>query len=207
MAIGCLVLGMLGFFAWKDAQTEEVALSGQPSRVALGRYATTEGRFRILPPIANPANVTQLTDLAVALEHGGEIIALRVVQVPEQMPLHVTDDDVAREHQILEKAHAQAYDLPMTSLVRVGHNVAKAILETARERNCDLIILGWKGYSTTAQKILGEVTDSIVNSVNVILLNNFCLCLAPEPSFTRLSRCPDGEIMATFLWISNKLFK
>ncbi|NJN70539.1 MAG: universal stress protein, partial [Nitrospira sp.] len=53
----------------------------------------------------------------------------------------------------LEQAHAEAqkHGIPLTSLVRVGHNAARAILESARERQCELIVMGWKGYSTTAQ--------------------------------------------------------
>ena len=50
----------------------------------------------------------------------------------------------------------------MISLIRVGHDPARAVLETARERNCDLILLGWKGYTSTARRILGEVVDAVV---------------------------------------------
>lgn len=166
MAISVLVLGVLGFLAWKGTQAEEVALPGEASHVALGRFAVKEGRFRVLVPLSNPATVMPLIQLAaaVASEREGEIVALRVSLVPDQLAPSATNIDVDRERPILEHAHAQAqqYGIPLTSLVRIGHNAARAILETARERGCDLIVMGWKGYSTTTQKLFGEVTDAVI---------------------------------------------
>lgn len=166
MAVFSLVLGVVAFMIWKGTQADEMALPGAPSRVAEGRYAVKEGQFRVLVPLANPASVTQLIQLAAALvsDRDGEIVALRVRVVPEQVSPSVDDLRIEGERQILEHAHAvaQKHGIPLTSLVRVGHNAARAILETARERECDLILMGWKGYTATSQKILGEITDAVV---------------------------------------------
>ncbi len=166
MAFSMLVLGVLAFLAWKGTQPEEMALPGEASRVAVGRFAVEEGQFRVLVPLANPVTVVPLIRMAAAIasEREGEIVALRVALVPEQLPPSEEDAHVERERQVLEHAHAEAqkYGIPVTSLVRVGHNAARAILETARERQCDLILMGWKGFTTTGHKILGEVTDAVV---------------------------------------------
>ncbi len=167
LAVICLVIGIIVFLAWKSIQSGEVAIPGRSSRIALERSAKSGSRYKVLVPIANPANVKQLIDLAgaVASEHNGEIIALRVVTVPDQVSPTREDTYVERERQILELANscAQSYKIPVTSLVRVGHDSARAILETARERQCDLIVLGWKGYTSTSRKILGNVVDDVVN--------------------------------------------
>ena len=168
MASTCVVLGLAGFMVWKGMQPGEIALPGAPSRVALERSASAgDSRFRVLVALANPANVPQLIELAsqIATDRNGEIVALRVAVVPEQLPPRLEDPYVERERRILEQAHAAAlnYDVPVTSLVRVGHDAARAVLETARERDCDLIILGWKGYTSTTKKILGEVVDAVVS--------------------------------------------
>ena len=132
MAMACLLLGVLAFLAWKGTQASEVALSGTPSRVALERFVPSESGFHVLVPLVNPANVHQLIELAaaVAAERKGEIVALRVALVPEQMPPTREDSYVERERQILELTHAQSlkYEVPITSLVRVGHDAGRAIL-------------------------------------------------------------------------------
>jgi CIC family chloride channel protein len=171
----CLVVGVLGFVAWKGFLAAEVTLPGVPSRVALERSAVKgEHPFRVLVPLANPANVPQLMDLAagIAADRNGEIVAMRVAVVPEQLPPSREDSYVERERQILETAHAIArqHDIPISSLVRVGHDAARAILETASERDCDLIVIGWKGYTSTAKKILGEVVDAVVQHAQADLL-------------------------------------
>lgn len=167
MALASLLLGFLGFLAWKGSQAEEEAIEGEPSRVALGRYTTKKTNFRILVPLSNPGTVEQLIHLAAGIgkERDAEIIALRVALLPNQIVPADEDVYVKREQAILDLAHktAQKYQMPITSLLRIGHNAARAILETAREHHTDLILMGWKGYSTKAQRILGEVTEAVVN--------------------------------------------
>jgi amino acid transporter/nucleotide-binding universal stress UspA family protein len=166
LAAGALVAGFLGFLVWKGWQAPAVELPGVPSKLALERAAPVEAKFRVLIPIANPATVEPLVDLAatIAERRHGEIIALRVIVVPEQLPLSQADAYVERERHLLELARnrAQAHGVPITSMVRIAHHAARAILETAEERNCDLIVIGWKGHTSTAERILGDVTDDVV---------------------------------------------
>jgi basic amino acid/polyamine antiporter, APA family len=167
MAVGAIVAGIFGYLAWKGAQVDEADLPGKPSRVALERSAgTDDGVFSVLVPLANPKSVNQLIDLAVAIAkpRGGKIVAIRVVVIPEQLAPTLEEAHVERERRILESARSRALDagVPCSTLVRVGHNAARAIIETSRERDCELILLGWKGHTSTARRILGEVTDDIV---------------------------------------------
>ena len=189
LALVSLVLGVLAFLAWKGTQAEEMAISGAPSKVAMGRYAVDESKFRILLPLANPKNVEPLIGLAAAIakDREGEIVLLKVALVPVQSPLNKSDIEVENEQHILELAHdiAEKYDVPTTSLLRIGHNTARAILETSRERKCNLIMMGWKGYSSTAEKIMGRITDLVVSHAKTDMmliklagkksLNNFLL--------------------------------
>ncbi|MFC1563548.1 amino acid permease [candidate division KSB1 bacterium] len=163
----CLAGGIIAFLVWKSTVPAEIAIPGEPSKVVLEKPAHSESRFRILVPIANPENVPQLMELAsaVAADRNGEVVALRVVKIPDQISPSRESYYVERERSILEQADsiAKNKNIPVTSLVRIGHGRARAILETARERECDLIIIGWKGYTSTARRILGDVADSVVN--------------------------------------------
>ena len=174
LALSALGLGFLGFISWKGMQVDEEGLPGEPSRVALERADPGEDKFRVLVPIANPRNVNALVDLAssIAARHEGHIIVLRVVVLPEQLPPEREEEYIERERKILEKARRRArhHGVPSTSLIRIGHDAARSILETSREREANLIILGWKGFSSTARRILGEVTEQIVTKARTDIM-------------------------------------
>ena len=177
LAIGCLLTGLLGFLAWKGMQKAEEAIPGIASHIAhsQGRGTLDKEKFRILVPIANPTTSIRLVNLAAAIAkaRNGEVLLLEVIRVPDQLPPNAYDETVVdQEKGHLRKArdHAESLGVPAHALIRVGHNVARAILETSSERYCSLIILGWKGHTTTAQRILGDITDTVVNHAQADLM-------------------------------------
>jgi amino acid transporter/nucleotide-binding universal stress UspA family protein len=169
IALAALALGMIGFVIWKAVSPAEAVLPGAPSQLAEEQYAPERHtkNYRILVPVANPENVSRLLDIAAAIaqEKDGEIIVIRVAVLPEQIPLGPEEEWVEPERLIIRQAleHAKDLDVPVSSLVSVAHHAGRAILETARSHSCNLILLGWKGYTTTAQKILGEDADAVVS--------------------------------------------
>jgi nucleotide-binding universal stress UspA family protein len=100
---------------------------------------------------------------AIAKEHDGEVLALHVVRVPVQ--LSMTDGRMfLREGKpILEEAIRQAkeVDVPVHTMIRLDRHINRAILETARERRVDLMILGWPGYTGSPHRAFGSVIDLI----------------------------------------------
>ena len=177
LAIAFLAIGMVGFLVWKGQQKAEEAIPGLASHIAhsQGRGTIEKERFRILVPIANPASMKRLVNLAAAVAKArkGEILLLKVINVPDQLPPTAFDEAIVdREKEVLRQArdYAEELGIPTHALVRVGHNVARSILETSTERHCNLIILGWKGHTTTAQRILGDITDNVVNHAQADLM-------------------------------------
>jgi len=168
LAIGSLALGFLGFLVWKGAQPEAAAIPGEPSKLAVETHLPNgaEKKKRILVPVANPSTLPILIKLAsnLAIKNDAALVILRVLTVPKLMPLDYKFKEIKKEQHILNLAHqeAQKYDVPVSSVLRIGHNTAKAILETAREKHCNLLLLGWKGYSSSTDKILGRTTDLVV---------------------------------------------
>ena len=190
LALGCLALGMLAFVAWKGVQVEEHAIPGAASHIAFsqGRGTTSKERFRILVPLAHPDNVHKLTEIAsaIARQKGGEILFLRIVQVPEQLPPTSYQESVVEQEAVLlrqARSYAEERGVHSHSIIRVGSSVAKAILETARERSADLIVLGWKGFSTNKERILGSITEAVVTHArrDIMLVK-----LVGEPSYKNI---------------------
>jgi CIC family chloride channel protein len=44
----------------------------------------------------------------------------------------------------------------------VAHTVAGAILETIKERHIDLVLMGWKGGTTTPGRVFSKVVDTVI---------------------------------------------
>jgi len=166
LALIALAIGFVAFMGWKGAEVEEAALPGAPSRVALEQSDAAEGRFQVMLPVVATAHLDALVDVgcAIAKRHQGRLVVVRVVVMPEQLPPQSEESYLERERPVLDQARKRAREqgVPVTTIIRVGHSAARAILETGRERMVNLIVLGWKGHTSTARRILGEVTDEVV---------------------------------------------
>jgi amino acid transporter/nucleotide-binding universal stress UspA family protein len=125
--------------------------------------AVTE--YSVLIPVAGAAQARMLGNLgsAVARDRDGEVFALHVVRVPRQ--LSITDGRyfLKQGKPILETVidEAQKRDVPVHTMIRLGRTVANAIVETARERGTDLMILSWPGYTETPEAAFGSVIDLV----------------------------------------------
>ncbi len=177
LAAGAMLLGVLAFIAWKGTEPEAKAIPGLNSFVAHSQGGGTESkeRFRILVPIANPKNTQRLIEMAgnIAAERNGELLLLHVVKMPEQVaPSSISPKEVEKEKYVVKEAqlYAEKAGATVHSIIRVGHNVARAILETSRDRNCDLILLGWKGHTSSTEKMLGTITDAIITHARTDLM-------------------------------------
>ncbi len=121
--------------------------------------------YSVLVPVAGPVQARMLGNLgsAVAKDKGGEVFALHVVRVPRQ--LSITDGRyfLKQGKPILETVieEAQQRDVPVHTMIRLGRTTPSAIIETARERGTDLMILSWPGYTETPEAAFGSVIDLV----------------------------------------------
>ncbi|WP_267639685.1 amino acid permease [Haloarchaeobius amylolyticus] len=122
----------------------------------------------ILVPIANPASVDQLvrTALDVARERDASVVVTNVVSVPQQTPLSEGRAFVDQQRAVLDAAidFAEEYDaeVPVSGVIRIGHSVSTAILNTVEQRDADLVLLGWRGRGRRRDYILGSNVDEVV---------------------------------------------
>ena len=177
LAVAAQFIGMGAFIAWKGQQPAEEAIEGIASHEAVseGRGTKEKSRFRVLVPIANPRTMERLIQLAAAIakEKEGELLLLRVLAIPDQLsPTQFDADELEKEKEVLRRAEniTEALGIPGHGIVRVGHNVARAILETSTEHYCDLIVLGWKGHSRSGERILGNIIDATVRYADADLM-------------------------------------
>jgi nucleotide-binding universal stress UspA family protein len=153
-----IALGTI-FYAVYVVRSERMA---EPVRIIHEEIVAVAG-YSVLIPVAGPAQARMLGNLgsAVARDRGGEVFALHVVRVPR--PLSITDGRyfLKQGKPILETVieEAQRRDVPVHTMIRLGRTIPSAIVETARERGSDLMILSWPGYTETAEAAFGSVID------------------------------------------------
>ncbi|MDF9797816.1 Kef-type K+ transport system membrane component KefB/nucleotide-binding universal stress UspA family protein [Catalinimonas alkaloidigena] len=118
---------------------------------------------RILVPVANPANMEQLIDLAVMIKQqddGNPVYSLSVV----------LDDEGAKENlwhnqASFEKArkHATAANQMIHPISRVDMNASSGIIRASKEMGATKIVMGWNGNLATKDRLFGSVLDHVVS--------------------------------------------
>ncbi|WP_256386536.1 universal stress protein [Hydrocoleum sp. CS-953] len=119
----------------------------------------------MLVPLSNPRTAPALLRLAavIARQRNYELECLQIVIVPRQNSPAETVVDTTESRRLLAMAERIATDLqiPIHTQVRVGHDIADAILETVKERHISLILMGWKG-DIAPGRIFGSIVDTLM---------------------------------------------
>ncbi len=173
IAAATLGLGFIGFLlVGKRSVPETIEGELEMASDIHSSQIPEKSGYRVMVTLSNPANLPQLLSMAATIASergGGEVIGIRVATVPEQLSPNREDFRnefyVTRERPILEMAarYARENNIPFRSQIEIGHDPAKTINRSAQELGADLIIMGWKGFTTTSERILGEVADNVVS--------------------------------------------
>jgi glucosyl-3-phosphoglycerate synthase len=126
---------------------------------------------RILIPLANPRTAADLVRIGAALldpEHGGELIALGVVEVPEGVPLSEGATRARHARRLLQRVHDFVPEgTTLRTLVRIARHASEGILDAARDEDVDLIVFGWGGRPQGGQngrgreRVLSETIEAV----------------------------------------------
>jgi uncharacterized hydrophobic protein (TIGR00271 family) len=160
----CLGVGTLVYLLYAESHhieaQEGITVFKPPSE------KRAEVGYRVLVPISNPATAGTLLHLAgvLARQQAGEVLALQVVVVPDQVPLEAGHLRARAGRALLERAMTQANEegFALQTMTRVAHSAAQGILDTAREEEVDLILMGWRGYTRSFGASMGPIIDAVM---------------------------------------------
>jgi len=148
--------------------TRTEAAEAPPEALIVHEEVVAVKEYSVLLPVANERQAHQLAILgaAIAKEKDGEVLALHVVRLPVQLSLTESRRFLAQGKPLMEAAiqEARAFEVPVHTMIRVGRHVGSAIFDTARERDTDLIILGWPGYTESRDVAFGNVIDLLAKN-------------------------------------------
>ncbi|MER3433343.1 MAG: chloride channel protein [Leptolyngbya sp. ERB_1_1] len=140
------------------------------SRIVYQTRSPETGQGRILVPLSNPKTAIALLELAFAIarDRQAEIECLQVIVVPKHQSLVEAPVRTATSQKLLKRAVrlGQACQVPVHTQIRVAHDLSSTILETLRERHIDLVLLGWKGSTTTPGRVFSRVVDTMIRQAS-----------------------------------------
>jgi APA family basic amino acid/polyamine antiporter len=200
VAVGAvwLLIGLGIYFAYARAKLIE----GQEGVLVFRtKREPSEAKYRVLVPVGPSERPSQLIKLAVGLAggEGGEVLALRVLTLPAQVPLH----EGARMAEGVESLFSWSLEsedtgpVTLMPVTRVARSVSQGIIDTAAEERCDLILLNWEGYTETKGRIMGQVLDPVVENApcDVVLVKGEKLS-TPQTILLPTSGGPHASIAA-----------
>ncbi len=163
IAIAWIIAGLFIYFIY----FEKVTAADIPKVLEVQQSKSDSTySYRILVPLHNPDHVIPLMKLGIpiAKAHEGEIIVLGVIDVPITLPPHEGMRFVHHKTPLLGKAidYCNKQGVEVRSAIRIAHQVWDGILQAAEAEKATLVLMGWKGYTTTRDRIMGEVTDKVV---------------------------------------------
>ncbi len=135
-----------------------------------------ESKHVVLVGIANPKTAPELlrTGAKLARAKNGTVLALKVLQLAEQIPAHLKRQAAEKEWEYLAEL-VQEIDtegVTVYPLVRLAPNPTAGILAAVGEEGAHLLLLGWEGQSSLETGATNSVLNPILKraTCNVAIL-------------------------------------
>jgi len=149
---------------------KQAGLQIEPSYVVYQTRAPSIGQGRLLVPIANPQTAESLLQMAAAIarERNYELECLQVILIPRHQSPAETAVSTTISRRLLKRAArlGEEWQIPVHTQVRVTHDIAYAILEAIKDRHIDLLLMGWKGNTSTPGRVFGSVVDTLIRQAS-----------------------------------------
>ncbi len=205
---GWVVLGLLlyfGIFAKMAADVEPQVLV--PSR----RPDEPPAEDSVVIVLNNPDFVATLLDFAlpVAEMRGRRVVAITVVEVPQQLPIHEGMRFAHHKEPLLRTARqiGNTRGAKIETDLVIAHQVDEGIMAAAKRHHADVLVMAWKGFTDTRDRIFGETADKIIRYAPCDLMmlkvegDQFNSCLFPTAGG------PNAQLAADLLNAFSKRFE
>lgn len=159
-----------------NCKNPQVGPTPEPSYVVYQTRSPSVGRGRLLLPVANPETAITLIRMAIAIarDRHYEIECVQTVIVPRYSSPSESEVRTTKSRRLLRQVEAlgKKSKIPIHTQIRVAHDISQSILETVNERHIDIVLMGWKGNTSTPGRIFGNVVDTVIRqaSCEVVLV-------------------------------------
>ncbi len=175
-----LQLGIIGLiiYYFYSKKSEYRSRSGVNITLSEKKTSFLSRGIRILVPVANPKTLEPIltTSKALLQQSQGELVALSVVNTPEQTDFYAALSEESKE--ALERIEqitklAEQFKITVKPVIRASHSLSHGIVHAAEEESCNLIVMGYSGQHTKASAtIMEEVLHKAKTDIIFLKLNN-----------------------------------
>jgi CIC family chloride channel protein len=151
-------------------------LRGVTSQISKSSYLVYQqrgiatGKGRLLLPLSNSQTATYLIEMALAIaeKQNYELECLHVISILSHLSPSTTAVNLNVSLALFQQVTniAETRQVPIHTQVRVAHDVGKAILEVASDRQIDLLLIGWSGKSQSSDRLFGNTVDRLMKQAN-----------------------------------------
>ncbi|MGB3535510.1 MAG: chloride channel protein [Microcoleaceae cyanobacterium] len=138
----------------------------EPSYPVYYKRSPQTGTGRILVSLHNPQTAPALLRVAVAIarERNYEIECISIIIIPRHHSPSETPVSLRDSLELFKSAEhiTTTWKVSLHTQIRVAHNVAQAVLEAAKDRHINLILMGWRGTVSSQDRVFGDVVDNIM---------------------------------------------
>jgi amino acid transporter/nucleotide-binding universal stress UspA family protein len=122
--------------------------------------------YRVLVALSSPRTMPSLMEAAIAIarKHDGEIVAVSVAEVPEGQSL-MSGRGLARSLEpFLEGvvAYGTERGARVRPVVKIAHRISRGIVETAREEDCNFLVIGQPTWGSALERILASIVERVL---------------------------------------------
>ncbi len=121
--------------------------------------------YRVLVAVSSPRTMGSLMEagIAIARRHNGELIVMTVAEVPEGETLMAGRRLVRQAEPLLDKAvhYARERDITAYPVVKIARRVSHGIMETAREEECNFLVIGQPKTQSLLERIFATTVERV----------------------------------------------
>jgi basic amino acid/polyamine antiporter, APA family len=168
VGLAWLAVGMLVYVVYRRTQGLPLAETVLAPTAAFGPAVEVEYRSILLPLTSHAVtDEMTVTALRLAAESGTRLVALYPIQVPLTRPL---SDPMHEEAQQAERELREAaalgsqYGVSVVTRIVRTRNVGQAIVEEARRRGSEIIVLGAEQRKRGGERMFGKVIDYVLRN-------------------------------------------
>ncbi|ELZ96114.1 cationic amino acid transporter [Haloferax mucosum ATCC BAA-1512] len=213
LSFGFVGFGVLWYLVYARGKTEKRGILSKyvlsrsdampDAAVSAASTVQPDGGYRVMVPLANPESEHDLVSLggAVAKAHGGTLVGIHIVQVPDQTALESAREeyDFSEADQLLEQARLDADELgvDIETHTVLSHRSFEEVFDAAESYGADLVVMGWgtdsHGAPGRAESAFEEMSRTLPYDVLVLKDRGF----DPSSVLVPTAGGPDSDLSAS----------